>query len=506
MMNILLAEDEPPILRDLKGLIESFSTEYKVSLTATDGKQALECLKQNTDVDLLITDIQMPVINGLDLIESVLKIHPGLPIIIITGFSDFEYAKRAINLGVHDYILKPVDEEELRTQLQTLYCGICRAQLERSVKSFGLSPKEDSRPKSRYVLVELCAGTFPILSSSLPTFVQDPMPRNQLEQILEVAMSEKGLFWVIEGKASGEKIIIFTFQSEDEQQIRLVMESLFHQLCEHFAPLTMAVDLDVNGMGQVGPSAKCMRTLVGKSLVLGESRLLFQKDELPQYVDSDLTKIEKSIENLTYLFGELNITAFYKGLTELITHMEGMHLCQNLTAKYLYMLENGCIAQCTKLGLSKNENFGTVAADAVALSDSFATLKQNMLDSFQSLFEWVANRPGTHMGKEQSMIQLDAFLRTHYNQPLITNGIAVQFGFTPTYLSKLFRNYKNMTPSEYIVHLRIQKAQELFSANPDILIKDVSNAVGYEDPLYFSKVFKKVTGKTPTEFCFKING
>lgn len=224
----------------------------------------------------------------------------------------------------------------------------------------------------------------------------------------------------------------------------------------------MTVDLKVNGIGHIGLSAKCMRTLLSKSLVLGESRLLFQVDDPPHYADKDLMEIEKSIENLTYLFGELNSKAFYKGLTELISHMEIIHLSQNLTAKYLYMLENGCTARCTQLGLSKNENYGAITADAVVLSDSFAVLKQNMLDSFQDLFEWSASQQGVTMGKEQSMIQLDAFLRTHYNQPLTTNCIAAQFGFTPTYLSKLFRNYKNMTPSEYIVHLRIQRAQELF--------------------------------------------
>ena len=98
------------------------------------------------------------------------------------------------------------------------------------------------------------------------------------------------------------------------------------------------------------------------------------------------------------------------------------------------------------------------------------------------------------------LVNIDTYIKEHYREPINTKLIADHFNFTPAYLSKIFRNYKNITPADYITTLRIEKSKQLLSNSSDLSVKEVALYVGYEDSLYFSKVFKKFTGVSPKNF------
>ncbi|MFC4776579.1 response regulator [Paenibacillus sp. GCM10023252] len=117
MLQVLLVEDEASIRSGLKKLIEEVIGGFVVAKEAENGREALGWLRTSAAPDLLITDIRMKELNGLDLIDQVRELLPDLPILIISGYNDFEYAKRAMKNRVSDYILKPVDRVELSQYL-----------------------------------------------------------------------------------------------------------------------------------------------------------------------------------------------------------------------------------------------------------------------------------------------------------------------------------------------------------------------------------------------------
>ena len=117
MRKVMLVEDEEFILQGLKNILDWEAIGMQIVQTAHNGKEALEKWDQNP-VDIIVTDISMPVMDGLDFLKELRKTEERARCIILTGYDEFDYAKRAITLDVEDYILKPINEEELEEVLK----------------------------------------------------------------------------------------------------------------------------------------------------------------------------------------------------------------------------------------------------------------------------------------------------------------------------------------------------------------------------------------------------
>ena len=116
MYKVMLVDDEKLILQGVLNIIEWEKLDMEVIHIAENGKEALDKYKENP-VDIIITDINMPVITGLGLIKSIKEINTSVKFIVLSGYDDFSYARTAMKYGVENYILKPINEEELETAL-----------------------------------------------------------------------------------------------------------------------------------------------------------------------------------------------------------------------------------------------------------------------------------------------------------------------------------------------------------------------------------------------------
>lgn len=211
MINLLLVEDEPPILRDIKIQLEQYKSQFSIAATAYNGKEALEYLEHPAmRIDVLITDIEMPVIGGLELIQRVRKLYPSILCIILTGYSSFDYAKRAITLGVYDYLLKPVEEAALKTLLDSIYHKIYKEHLESSLYRPAEKTLLSDTDSLTYITCILCIGTFSLYSDypvSVPASVWKQL---DMEDLIAQHLPDIDSFWIIDGKTENEKNIIFT--------------------------------------------------------------------------------------------------------------------------------------------------------------------------------------------------------------------------------------------------------------------------------------------------------
>ena len=126
MLKVLLVDDEPLAIEGMKNIIKWEKIGYNICGVAEDGEEAISIIRK-TKPDVVVTDIRMPVLDGLELISLVKKrIDSNIKFIILSGYSEFEYAKKAMEFGVKHYLLKPVFEEEMQQVLLELYTEIKR--------------------------------------------------------------------------------------------------------------------------------------------------------------------------------------------------------------------------------------------------------------------------------------------------------------------------------------------------------------------------------------------
>lgn len=119
MINTIIADDEPIIRNGMKDIVDWHSLGFRLTGTAKDGMDALKYIEQE-EIHVVITDIRMPFLDGLELIKIVKKLHPDIYCILLTSYAEFEYAKQAINLGAYSYIIKPIDVDEFQKTLSNI--------------------------------------------------------------------------------------------------------------------------------------------------------------------------------------------------------------------------------------------------------------------------------------------------------------------------------------------------------------------------------------------------
>jgi two-component system response regulator YesN len=137
--------------------------------------------------------------------------------------------------------------------------------------------------------------------------------------------------------------------------------------------------------------------------------------------------------------------------------------------------------------------------EAISNSYGYEVLFNNIWYTFEEIFA-----ENNIKNRDEDIIifiqQLEEYLKINYTEPITSQTLCEKFGYVPTYLSKLFKKYKNVSPTEYLIDLRVEKAKELLRSKPDMLSKDIAYLLGFSDSHYFSKVFKNKTGMRPSDF------
>ena len=522
---VLLADDEEEIRSGISRKIDWASLGLTLVGEAGNGEEALE-LAEQLRPDVVLTDIKMPFLDGLELCRRLRVTLPGARLVVFSGFDDFEYARQAMSLGVSEYILKPINAPELRQVLEKLRDQLDRQRLERRDMETLRRRYEESLP----VLRELFYTR--LLSGQIrPEQVQDRAARYEIdlpqglwtaalvhvdglgdegerdELLLLSVQSFLEKHFALEGCAArvvlyGDMAALLVHLDREERLYPLLEElERLSRLSQSYLGLrlTTGVGLPCRGPEELNRSAAGARSALDYRVLAGGGRVIYIGDLEPQSAAAPSFEEEdqRALSAAVKLGTQEQVEAVVRGLMDRLRHA-GL----SLSKCDLFLLEVvTCLVRLTRSGgLPVEEVFGENFTGAVSVSD---------FSSLEELGRWLAERCGRlHdlLGRRRSdstwqMVErAKDYIAGHYtDEQLSVEALCSHIHLSPTYFSTVFKREVGMSFTAYVTKVRMEEAARLLRETDEKTYR-IAEAAGFSDPNYFSYVFKRHFGLSPSKF------
>ncbi|RKP55079.1 response regulator [Cohnella endophytica] len=441
MYNILIVDDEPLICRGLANLLESSGLNIQNLYTANNGYEALDYLKMET-IDLLITDIQMGAMSGIELMQQAKIIKPWVQVIVISAHETFQYAQLAIRLGARDYLIKPINSEQLLNSVRHVLLHMDR-------------PVQDQKE----------------LISDLREHFRMDQPIPQRMEVLNRLVTEP-----------------FT-EDRYAEVIKLEQANDIRLNGPYFAMVKIRLDLDATARGTV-IDAKDARLLQYAVLNIVNELLDKEWDHQSFYSSGQEVSIIAQWDEARY--GDSSIDKINQ------LEMIGRSLHFNVH-KFLGFQSTVGISQILK-GREFLPELHNQVNKAIVWNKEH---KDHHVFYFGD-FKWglfTEDPTEEDLAAQNNLIveRAHEYIHSNYAQKGLTlNEVAQKNHVSPNYLSYLFKKNTGINLWEYVIKLRMEESKRLIQ-NTDLRRYEISEKVGYESPEHFSKIFKKYFGISPSE-------
>lgn len=502
MYSIMLVEDEPPILEMIKDMISSANTGFEVVSSAYNGRDALKLLEKEIP-DVIITDIKMPFVDGLELIKKVNEQYPGVICVILSGYNDFEYARSALRLRVYDYLLKPIQPDLLEHLLDRLLESLKKKSFEEEysfINSLVNNEQVDqesnlsqSLPYQWYYVVLAYAGA---LSSYLYDCInprRDFWNNIDMNDLTGRLIGKNRKAWILNSRYTNGKVFIIARDCENDNYIKSVCFLLMDQIKVGNMPVNIISGHGSPDVLNIPQIVNRLNNILSREIIFGKSNVFF-KEEKSSYSPFISPDVDERIGRVSQIS---NYDVFRKSLKILVNEWEEGNFTQLAVQTMLNRLVN-LFASNSVLALDKN--LWVDANEIISSSNNYEELYQNICTVFKSLFDLQSEKSLYNLTAKELVDKIEKYLEANYTKNITYKVFNEMFGYNETYITNVFRNIKGISPSKYVTRLRIDKAKDIISKQPDILLKNVSDMVGYDDSLYFSRVFKDMTGLSPSEY------
>lgn len=530
MLKVFLVEDEFVVREGIKNNVDWQAHGYEFCGEASDGELAFPMI-QKLKPDIVITDIRMPFMDGLVLSRLIKKEMPWIEIIILTGYEEFEYAKESIKIGISQYLTKPISGEELLKEVDALAVKIEEKRKEREIKEEYMREMAENFQQERKDFFQyLVTGTKSVaellemadklhidLSSLwynivLLQFQSRKHAHNEysnsvveIEHAMEQITEESHLLIFdrnLEGKAllfrADSKEELEQYQKEYLGKITDIM--MRYEKIRFFGGIGEAVNRlrELPQSFETASHAFAHRYLVEESRIVDSAELskagYLPKDQLDIHTVNtkqiDRSKIREFLkmgdrEETVYFVEE-----FFKDLGTNVMH-------SNIFRQYITLDVYFCVVDFLEdLQISRE------AVEPVDVNSGMAQSEESAMQYIMTLLNQALELRDRNASNRYGDI-VDEVLRyiekNYADEELSLNLLASHVNFSPNHLSMIFAQQTGQTFIKYLTEYRMNKAKELLRCTGK-RSSEISQEVGYKDSHYFSYVFKKTQGITPTQY------
>lgn len=538
MVRIFLVEDEILIRNGIKNSIEWEKEGYQFVGEASDGELALPMvLKEKPDI--LITDIRMPFMSGLELSSLVKKELPDIKIVILSGYDEFEYAKDAIHIGVARYLLKPVSSVKLLETLKEISYQILQEQNEKELKNEYLREmRENEELKKMKFFDGLVSGNMSLASAiekgskfninlsaqvyNIILFkIQNPTNQGSLSDSFIEAYEE------IENTVASFPYV-YSFQRGADGWAFLLVADELGEITTKEKQLVNALENvasrypDIGYFGGSGNPVFRLRELNNSfhnADFAFASRFTKEINQIVKYSESN---IAQNVENFDCTnFAELEQTHNVIGkflnngtleevgsfVNACFQEIPAKQFRSTLMRQYIIMniyisVMSFCEKMLASIGRSIDEKNREKDDEAMKQAIFTAESVDDIKIYIKHLLEQALEIRNTASGRRYSDIikaAINQIEHTYMSDNISLNTVAANVGMSPSYFSSIFSHEMGRTFIEYLTEVRMEKAKELLACS-SMKTSETGYAVGYKDPHYFSYIFKKMVGCSPKKY------
>lgn len=494
IFHLLIVDDEAATRRGLSGFFDWESIDCTVAATACDGAEAIEILK-TTPVDIVITDIKMPVVDGLELAKYIYENRPQIAVILLTGYAEFEYARSAIRYNVSSFLLKPTPKEEIVAAVKEAQQRIIVSKRQDSIAKSELAFLKDQFLQE-LTYGNLSADTDRKLSEFhisldhyyIAAFRLDSAP-SELNQLKAFIIRQKSNSFCFRYN----NLILSVYFSED---LMPVMENCREIVRIPERLYSMKVFAGISGLhhGAAEFSTATFEAIHTLSLTFYSPSSIAAFDPTADKAENVLSaedtmslyELENAIRQRDFQAASTVVgTLFLKLKSSFVNENDAKSVCFQI-----YYLSFRVLAKSERT--LPSEDFLTRisrAADIFQLED---IIKKLLAFAREEL---------TSSDREYSRYVQEAitYIREHHADDLTLDDIARYTHMNSSYLSRIFKKECGCSVTEYITAIRMEKAKELLETT-NLLTYEIAKRIGINEPSYFSLLFKKHTGLTPTEY------
>lgn len=501
---ILIVDDDPSIREGLTREVEREFKDKAVVLSCKNGMVAANLLKCNT-IDIVVTDIKMPIMNGIELLRFIDENHIPCKSVVLSSYDDFNLVRDAMRAGASDYLLKPVDFSALHRLLYKLLTQVIINRTSSSGHSLPINMQQlleyyirtsefkDANTlafEEKYMLHPDSPCILGCVKLESPSSERLFKLQEQLREDLYSCLNKDHIRY--RTILTGEIASCFVFALFPDTAPSLCLDTLFH----------FGDRLTENGI------KVCINE---KHFVIKEIPAAFREciSEFEQgyfdlpVPDYTVTYTESDLENaLHHTADALNVynmkntlfhlTQFFNMCSAIKPPVRKVHLLLNNMLYELLRLNTRYIEPLSQSKFTENDIFHQIET-----APSLSILEKELFESLNHLVEMVISalpdRDDCVIAKAKSYIE------ENYNDYISLEDIAAHVYLNKSYFSVFFKNKVGLTYREYLRNHRIQKAIELIR-NSDMKIYEIAQSVGYNDSAHFIRAFKEVTGKTPSEY------
>lgn len=518
MVRILLVDDEPFIVQGLKAMIELENPKYRIVGEASDGKEALEFLKREK-VDLIIADVQMPVMSGLELLETIRKEKiSDAYFMVLSGYSDFQYAQQALRYDCIDYVLKPVKQEDLRRVLRQVE-RLEQEKMEQEEQKQFLEQAMMSRSLAAVLTGEMSSEELEYVEKRLPVsgglrYVELEMKeeagrdgaeyRKAFRRACQKHMGEKWKECCVKdiapdsGRHCTALLLSGEMLREKGQTEKEFLQEFLEKMRQEGFETTAYAGVRVNSLRELEESRRTA-AMVKSLRVFGERHeILWYEEEQEKKHGENMILCKEILDELIRAAEENDAGEIARKTEELYRRMGSAGMNRQMADMNL----NYLLFELAHLAMQQNE--------MVTQEEIFAKIREGAcglqkLRDDQGYLERFVREYAEYLVKLRKkssrgvLAEVEKEISEHYAENLTLKEMSRKFFVNSAYLGQMFKKKHGISFKEYLNNYRIEQAAELL-LRTDKRIYEIAEAVGYHDLDYFINRFISAKGCTPSRF------